>query len=315
MRVALIGFGKWGRNYLSAINQSGIARVTQVLVRNPDRIIEDPLIGDAKVISILEEIECDAAIVATHPSVTVAYAVHFLRKNIPVMLEKPAGLSLDDALYLQSVAIDHPVPLLVSHQHLFSNVYQELKNRVNEEEVMHIKTAAGNDGPYRDYSFVWDYAPHDIAMILGLKLLEPKLISASIQSSSEYGGQCEFAISFEDGSTANTKIWNDRHPKSRLFNVKIQNKLYEYDDHQFPSVLLENKKQIPVNYAPPLTNAIVCFLNAVDQGKTTDYRFGARWGYGVGNLIDQIYTKQDPEKKYDLQEFCCESISITPKLF
>ena len=114
MRIALIGFGKWGRNYLSAVNQSGIARVSQVLVRNPDRIIEDPLLGEAKVISTLEEIECDAAIVATHPAATIGYAVHFLRKDIPVMLEKPAGLSLDDALLLQKTANDHPVPLNVS---------------------------------------------------------------------------------------------------------------------------------------------------------------------------------------------------------
>jgi predicted dehydrogenase len=209
------------------------------------------------------------------------------------MLEKPAGLSLDDALHLQKTASDHPVPLLVSHQHLFSNVYQELKKRVNGEEVMQIETSAGNDGPYRDYSFIWDYAPHDIAMILGLKPLEPKIERANIQSSSEYGGQCEFVISFEDGSRANAKIWNDRYPKSRLFSVKIQNKVYEYDDHQFPSVLIENKKQIPVNYTPPLTNAIVCFLNAVDQGKTADYRFGARWSYEIGNLIDQIYFRQN----------------------
>ena len=292
MRVALIGFGKWGRNYLSAINQSGIARVTQVLVRNPDRIIEDPLLGEAKVISTLEEIECDAAIVATHPSVTVAYAVHFLRKNIPVMLEKPAGLSLDDALHLQNVAIDHPVPLLVSHQHLFSSVYQELKNRVNEEEVMQIETAAGNDGPYRDYSFIWDYAPHDIAMILGLKPMEPKLISANIQSSSEYGGQCEFAISFEDGSTAITKIWNDRVPKMRLLQVKTRNNLFVYDDLRCKDALIINGEKFLVHYGQPLQIATMSFLEAVSNGRTDDYRFGSEWALKVSDLIGKIQKKE-----------------------
>jgi predicted dehydrogenase len=292
MRIALIGFGKWGRNYLSAINQSGIARVTQVLVRNPDRILADPLLGNARVTSTLEEIDCDAAIVATHPAATVGYAVHFLRKNIPVMLEKPAGLLLDDALLLQSVAADHPVPLLVSHQHLFSNVYQELKKRVNDEDVMQIETAAGNDGPYRDYSFIWDYAPHDITMILGLKNLVPKLDFVMIKSSSEHSGRCEFIVSFDDGSIANTLIWNDSHPKERLLIVKIGQTVFSYDDQKSPDALVINGTKKFVGYTPPLTNCIKKFLEVAKNGTTQDYRFGADIPLSVSILIDQI-------QKYD----------------
>ncbi|CAM8662228.1 MviM Predicted dehydrogenases and related proteins [Oxalobacteraceae bacterium] len=292
MRVAIIGFGKWGRNYLSAINQSGIARVTQVLVRNQNQIIGDPQIGEARVTSRLEEIECDAAIVATHPSVTVSYAVHFLLKNIPVMLEKPAGLSLNDALFLQSVANEHLVPLLISHQHLFSNVYQELKKRVNSDEVMQIETAAGNDGPYRDYSFICDYAPHDIAMILGLKLLEPRLLTSVTQSSGKHEGLCEFALSFEDGSQAKTKIWNDRLPKVRRLEVKIQNNTYAYDDINHKNALILNGSEINVTYVPSLTNAVNAFLRAVEFDFVDDYRFGVEWAVKVANLIDQIRKKQ-----------------------
>lgn len=296
MRIALIGFGKWGRNYLSAINQTGIARVTQVLVRNPNQIIADPMIGDASITSSLEEIECDAAIVTTHPAVTVGYAVHFLRKNIPVMLEKPAGLSLDEAIFLQSVANQHLVPLLVSHQHLFSSVYQELKKRVNSDEVMQIETAAGNDGPYRDYSFIWDYAPHDIAMILGLKPLEPKLIMSNIESSSEYGGKCEFAISFEDGSMAKTKIWNDSFPKVRRLQVKAKNNLYIYDDLSSKDALIINGENYLVPRGKPLQSAITAFLRAVDHGKVDDYRFGPDWAFNVSLLTAQISRLDKPHR-------------------
>jgi predicted dehydrogenase len=226
--------------------------------------------------------------VATHPAATVGYAVHFLRKNIPVMLEKPAGLSLDDALLLQKVANAHPVPLLVSHQHLFSSVYQELKKIVNEEEIMQIETAAGNDGPYRDYSFIWDYAPHDIAMILGLKQKEPKLINAVIQSSSEYGGQCEFAIAFDDGSTAITKIWNDRVPKKRQLQVKSRNNLLIYDDLNYKDALIINGEKFLVHYGQPLTLATMSFLKAVGIGKTDDYRFGSAWALNIADLIGKI---------------------------
>jgi len=291
MRIALIGFGKWGRNYLSAINQSSIARVAQVLVRNPDRILADPHLGSARVTSNLEEIDCDAAIVATHPAATVGYAVHFLRKNIAVMLEKPAGLSLDDALFLQSVANEHQVPVLVSHQHLFSSVYQELKKRVSSDEVMQIQTAAGNDGPSRDYSFIWDYAPHDIAMILGLKLLEPKLLTSVTESSSEHGGLCEFALSFDDGSEAKTKIWNDRLPKVRRFEVNIRNNIYAYDDINQKSALILNGSEINVTYVPALTNAVNAFLGAVEFDYVEDYRFGVDWAVKVAKLIELIRKK------------------------
>ena len=299
MRIALIGFGKWGRNYLSAINQSGIARVTQVLVRNPELIIADPLLGNARVTSNLEEIDCDAAVIATHPEASVGYAIHFLNNKIPVMLEKPAGLSLASAHKLQVTAQESKKILLVSHQHLFSSVYENLISRIDTDEQMEIRSFAGNEGPVRDYSYIWDYAPHDLAMIIGLKDSLLKVRKSFVEGTSEFIGRCKFSLTHSDGTIANTMIWNDRSPKARFLGVKTKKLELIYDDTLQNNSLILNGKMVTVPYTPPLTNAVKAFVKAVVDGKTPDYRFGGHWPTNVATIIEEIIKNKSiyAEKK------------------
>lgn len=287
MRVALIGFGKWGRNYLLAVNQTGKAKVTQVLVRKPD-LITNPELRGLTATSNLKEIDCDAAIIATHPEAAVGYAIHFLNKKIPVMLEKPAGLSLASALRLQVTAQESMKILLVSHQHLFSNVYENLRSRIDTDEQMEIRSFAGNEGPVRDYSYIWDYAPHDLAMILGLKNSLLKVRKSFVEGTSEFVGRCKFSLTHSDGTIANSIIWNDRPPKTRYLGVKTKKLELIYDDTLQNNSLILNGKMVTVPYTPPLTNAVKAFVNAVIDGKTSDYRFGGHWATNVATIIEEI---------------------------
>jgi hypothetical protein len=159
---------------------------------------------------------------------------------------------------------------------------------VNSEDVMQIETLAGNDGPYRDYSFIWDYAPHEIAMILGLKYIQPKIEKVSIKKTGNFSGNCNLLLSFDDFSTASVKLWNDRLPKMRSFQVRVKDKVYIYNDQKSPSVLIVNGSEISVEYTKPLTNAVNTFIKAVQNKHSIDYRFGSHWGVQIASLIERI---------------------------
>lgn len=288
--MALVGFGAWGKNYVSAVRETGLAQITAVLIRDKAKIDANQW-SDLTFTEKIDQIDCDAVIVATHPAGCVTYAEHFLRRQIPVMIEKPAGLSLADAVKLEKLSHQNPVPILISHQHLFSSVYQELRKRVLHETLIKIETQSGKEGPFRDYSFVWDYAPHDISMILGLKQSSQEVHVTSAEISNKMVGECRASLSFDLGVDAKIHIWNNRLPKARKLTVETTNGLYMYDDNIAPDNLIVNGVRQKVKYEKPLTASVWAFLGAVQEFGTADYRFGAKWAVSVAKVIEDIMSK------------------------
>jgi predicted dehydrogenase len=142
IRLGLLGCGKWGANYLKAADGFGVATVS----RGGD------LAG------------FDAVCIATPPDVSVGLAVAALSEGLPVMIEKPAGLSTDDANRLASAEARSKAFVLVNHQHLFAPEFDSVRGISTADTVL-----AEFTGPVtRDCSPLWDYGAHAAACILAL---------------------------------------------------------------------------------------------------------------------------------------------------
>ncbi|MDD1417265.1 Gfo/Idh/MocA family oxidoreductase, partial [Dolichospermum sp. ST_con] len=90
--------------YLEPLSQNIVVEKIQVLVRNSSKVNPSPKLSWIEITESLKDIDCDAAIIVTPPSISASYAEYFLKKEIPVMIEKPACLSLEEALSLKRVA-------------------------------------------------------------------------------------------------------------------------------------------------------------------------------------------------------------------
>src|SRR5690606_25051016 len=110
----------------------------------------------------------DAVVIATHPAAHVPLTLEALDAGLPVMLEKPAALDMIGAERIRRAAVDADVPILVAHQHLFAGAFEALRHRFVGMPALNIAAEAGGPGPVRDYSALWDYGPHDVAMVLAL---------------------------------------------------------------------------------------------------------------------------------------------------
>jgi predicted dehydrogenase len=71
--------------------------------------------------------------------------------------------------------------VFVGHVHLYSPAYQTAKKLARRAGRIRFLTAEGmNNGPYReDMSALWDWAPHDLAMLLDLLGESPHAVQAS----------------------------------------------------------------------------------------------------------------------------------------
>ena len=68
LRLGLVGFGKWGRNYVQAALAAGNAQVTSVLLPEDSPTSELARASGFFVTSDADALDVDAVIVATHPT-------------------------------------------------------------------------------------------------------------------------------------------------------------------------------------------------------------------------------------------------------
>jgi UDP-N-acetylglucosamine 3-dehydrogenase len=289
LRIALIGYGKWGKNYIRAVESTGFAKVTTLVLRPCSSKWQDPEISSFKLVSDIESLDVDAAIVAVHPIDNVEICCSLFRKNIPVLVEKPLALNLDDVLKIEDCSNKTGIPFMVNYQHLYSNAYQVIHKRCKDEEITSIQSEAGNIGPFRDFSPLWDYAPHDIALALGLFSENPKIDLIR----SEYKipvGENSFEININNTININSRIWNNQLPKTRLFKVTTRNNEYLYDDLVASCKLSINKYPVQIPSGMPLTNSVEVFFNLIQKSKknTNNLQYIAINNSKVTNILAEL---------------------------
>ena len=247
VRLALVGYGKWGRNYVRAARESGEAEVVEVVVRSGSPVLLDQAaygqgfsIG-ASLDDALSQV--DAVVVATHPSAAVEICELALAAGKPVMVEKPAGLSLADAERLARAEAAGLV--LVGHQHLFAEGFEMLRAM-----GPYPWAEAHFRGPVaRDYSFIWDYGPHAVSALLALGVLTE-------------GGI--------DGQRWYVAVTDTK--EARVV-APLDSRFIGYDAYASQA-------------EPPLTRQVRAFARAVRAGGTDDYRFGACWAVDVARVLE-----------------------------
>jgi len=162
IRLALVGFGRWGRNYVTAADDSGAAIVSRVITRTGRDLTMYPLYRDTCLSESLALV--DAVVYAGHPSGAVEACELALAAGKPVMVEKPAGLSVAEAQRIASAEVASKAFVLVAHQHLFAEGFEELRAMGQPS----VSQALWGGPKVHDFSHVWDYGPHAAAVTIAI---------------------------------------------------------------------------------------------------------------------------------------------------
>jgi predicted dehydrogenase len=172
VRLALVGAGRWGRNYIRTIASLDGVELVAVASRNAEtaglappgcRIVEDWR-------DVTDAADVEGVIVASPPGTHAEILVAALARDKAVLVEKPVVMSRSDAAQVRAALGERPAVVLVDHTHLFHPAFRALRREAGSlGPVRAIKSSAGNHGPYRrDASVLWDWAPHDLAMCRAL---------------------------------------------------------------------------------------------------------------------------------------------------
>lgn len=279
LKLAVCGSGRWGQVMMRNIASSPDLALAAVVSSRPT--LPDSLSFGAPVFpdwrAAHSRVGLDGIVLALPPDRQAELASDIIEAGLPLFMEKPLALSNDAARRLVYAADTFGFVGLVDHLHLFSPEFRELVRQVrNRGDARAITAISGNRGPGRDsWSVLWDWAPHDVAMVLTVMKTVPVSVSAAIVERASDGAQAlenvRLKLGFADGTVANITTGNAFDRRCREFVVCIGDTTLTYaesaDDERSLLILQgDDARPARVDSIAPLTAALAEFAIRIRRG-------------------------------------------------
>lgn len=239
--VAVVGYGYWGVNLTRNVATASTTELIGVVDPGSDRrdlahtnhagIRTWATIDDA-----LDDDRVQAVVIATPASTHVDLALAAMARGRDILVEKPLAETTADAEKLRDVAADNDLVLMVGHTFLYSPPVLRLKELVDQGDLgalQYLYSQRLSLGRIRrDCNALWNFAPHDVSIML--HLLEEPVVEVTAKGFSfiEPGIDdiCFASLTFESGIGANLHVsWIDPR-KTRLMTVVGDEKMAIYND-------------------------------------------------------------------------------------
>ena len=185
-RVAIVGAGYWGTNYIRVFSELGDASVVAVCDSRADRLDAVRRTLPVRVTDDAAEAvtgpDTDAVAIVTDASTHRRLAGMALEAGKHVLVEKPLTTTSKDASELIDLAERGGRTLMVGHTFLYNPGVRTVKKYLAAGElgdVYYLYSQRTSLGPIRsDVNAIWDLAPHDIAILNYLLDMTPAWVSA-----------------------------------------------------------------------------------------------------------------------------------------
>jgi UDP-2-acetamido-3-amino-2,3-dideoxy-glucuronate N-acetyltransferase len=171
-KVAVIGCGNWGKNLVRNFAQLGalaaVCDVDRVRLENVAREYRGiKVTTDLK--SLLDDPSIRAIVIAAPSDTHFTLAQEALLANKHVYVEKPLARDVGHAQKLDELATERNLILMVGHLLLYHPAVNCLKELIASGELGDLRFIRSDRMNFntsrRDWSVLWDLAPHDISMM------------------------------------------------------------------------------------------------------------------------------------------------------
>ncbi|HMX46663.1 MAG TPA: Gfo/Idh/MocA family oxidoreductase, partial [Candidatus Obscuribacter sp.] len=171
-RVALIGCGNWGKNLVRNFHHLGaLSTVCDSDQKRLDFVAREfrGVKTTSDYDSVLRDSEVSAIVIATPSDTHFNLARQALLAGKHVYVEKPLARDVKHAEELDALATERNLVLMVGHLLLYHPAVNCLKDLIASGELgdlLFVRSDRMNfNMSRRDWSVLWDLAPHDISMM------------------------------------------------------------------------------------------------------------------------------------------------------
>ena len=171
-KVAVIGVGNWGKNLVR--NFANLGALAMVCDQDANRLAAvQKEHGSVRVSTdrhaVLNDKEIKAVVVATPSDSHFPIAKEALLAGKHVYVEKPMARDVKHAEELDALATERNLVLMVGHLLLYHPAVNCLRDLISSGELGELRFIRSDRMNYnlnrRDWSVLWDLAPHDISMM------------------------------------------------------------------------------------------------------------------------------------------------------
>lgn len=171
-KVAVIGVGNWGKNLVR--NFANLGALTMVCDLDANRLAQvqkdfPSVRVSTSLDAALEDREIKAVVVATPSDSHFPVARKALLAGKHVYVEKPMARDVKHAEELDQIATEKNLVLMVGHLLLYHPAVNCLKELIASGELGDLRFIRSDrmnfNNNRRDWSVLWDLAPHDISMM------------------------------------------------------------------------------------------------------------------------------------------------------
>jgi predicted dehydrogenase len=241
INVGIIGCGYWGPNLVRNFVELSGCTVSHLCDLDRDRletISRRFLVEEAteNYRHVLDVSEIDGVVISTPAATHYQIAKEALQAGKHTMVEKPLAMTSGQCKELIELADRQGVVLMAGHTFLYNGAVRWLKDYLDSGQlgdILYIYSQRLNLGKVRqDVSALWNFAPHDISIILYLLGTHPLQVNARGLTYLQDGipDIVFMTLDFEKGASAHIHIsWLDPN-KVRKMTVVGSEKMIVYDD-------------------------------------------------------------------------------------
>ena len=286
LRVGVIGVGNLGQHHARLYQELPQSILAGVVDGSPERA---KMIGDkhgcfysTHYTDLFDKV--DAVSIVTPTSWHYPIARDFLKKKIPVLLEKPMTRTAEEARELLQIARRLKVPLQIGHVERFNAAVTMLDKLKEKPRFMECLRQGPFDGRVKDIGVVLDLMIHDLDIILELVGDSPvtHVEAVGINILTPFEDIANARIHFKNGCVANvtaSRIASDRIRKIRVFQAnsylsidymrqKVTMLKVKPGAELNPANFKENivREEVPITPKEPLRMELASFIQSVRQG-------------------------------------------------
>jgi len=303
-KIAVIGFGMWGKNIVRNFYNLNVLDIVCDLDEEAHKTIQAQFPG-VKVTKDFNDIINDetitgvAVVTPSHTHFKIVKAMLEAGKNVYV--EKPISTVAEEARVLTELADEKGLILMVGHLLLYHPAVNRLKMLIEEGvlgELVYAQSDRLNVNYHKnDRSVMWDLAPHDVSMIAYATGKNPVRVISAVGCSSDRNEIMDIThltIEFEDGmigQISDSWITPQKHVTLLVRGTKAtaifddtlpENKLKVYDNF-----IPANTQDYPLDYLEiePLKLECQHFVNCCASGQKA--RSDGENGYTVTRILEE----------------------------
>ena len=205
LKMGVVGVGALGRHHariLSEMDDVELVAVAETSPKTGERVAKQ--CGTEWVSDFRQLFECvDAVSIVVPTQYHYAVASEFLRKGIPVLVEKPFACTLEEARELTAIAAQQETILQVGHIERFNPVMNEVTSQIESPKYIRCERCSPFAFRSMDIGVVLDVMIHDLDLILSLVKSPVREVHAlGINLTGDLEDLVQARITFENGCVA-----------------------------------------------------------------------------------------------------------------